>query len=80
MTGLEQIANAEQEQTAKNCQRQAESRKRFGIERRDACERKSSQKRDGQKDVARREGQQQITHQRSLAELRQGQVPAMPLF
>ena len=80
MTGLDQIANAEQEHTTKNCQRLAENGKRLGIGRRDACERKSSQKRDGQKDVARREGQQQITHQRSLAELRQGQIPTMPLF
>ena len=35
VTSLDQVANAEDNQTAKHCQRQAEGRQRFGIKRRD---------------------------------------------
>ena len=72
---LHQIANTEKDQGAEDGERQSESGQRVGVPQANRRERKGCQNRDGEKDVARREGQQQITHQRSLAELRKDSVP-----
>jgi hypothetical protein len=66
---LHQIANTEKDQGAEDGERQSESGQRVGVPQANRRERKGCQNRDGEKDVTRSEGQQQITHQRSLAEL-----------
>src|SRR5262245_7677533 len=67
MASLDEIAHAEKDEGAENGKRQRDLRHRAGIDERNRRERQSDHNRDGEKDVARSEGQQQITHELSLA-------------
>src|SRR5262249_53650236 len=57
MASLDQIANAEKDEGAENGKRRRNLRHRAGIEHGDRRERQSDHDRNGQKDVARSEGQ-----------------------